>query len=196
MMADRTTKIKIALGILLFLLAVRWVLGFFPEPLDFAPYTGEGESGELQTVTFTEIRHIMTLKPEGGKAINYYLVKTADGKDGLISTAKLYYDEVLEEGVTVTGMLSELISPNEVTAENEDFFYSQITVTDSFLKEHGSKPAAYRSVCDLPVLNRDFEETTTDNFAALWVSFAAFGVFCWMLAMLLKEYSSGKKAKK
>lgn len=193
---ERTNKVKIALGILLVLLAIRCVLGFFPKPLEFAPYTGEGVDGDLQTVSFTEIRYAMTIKPEGGKMTHYYLVQTTEGSKGLVSSATKYIDEVFESPVTFTGMLASLPNPDEISADHQEFFYSQITPSDSFLKEYGSKTEVYRALCDLPVLNRDFEETETDHPAAFWVSILAFAAFCWMLAMLLKEYSAGRKSKK
>lgn len=193
---ERTTKIKIALGILLVLLLVRWILGFFPVPLEFAPYTGEGEAGALQTVTFDDITHVMTVTPEGGKATHYYLVHYDGGKAGLVCSAIKYIDEVFQNPVTFTGMTVDLPSTDTVTAENKEYFYSQITFTDTYLSLYsGDEDAAYRSVCGMTALNRDFEAKENPNLAATVVACLAFIVFCVMMAMLLKEYAGGKRDK-
>lgn len=209
---ERTTKIKITLGILLVLLLVRWILGFFPVPLDFAPYTGEGEAGLLQTVTFSEIKHVLTVAPEDGKATYYYFVTYDHDKTGLVCSTTKYIDEVfgteeivdesndtsttVTKTVTFTGMTVDLPAADTVKEENKEFFYSQITFADAYLAEFGGdEEAAYRSVCDITVLNRDFETKETPNLAATIVAFLAFIAFCVMMAMLLKEYAGGKRDK-
>lgn len=210
---ERTTKIKITLGILLVLLFARWILGFFPEPLDFAPYTGEGDAGQLQSVTFSEIKHVMTVVPEDGKTTYYYFVTYDHGKTGLVCSATKYIDEVfgtevivdesndtskeVVKTVTFTGMTVDLPGADTVKEENKEYFYSQITFADAYLAEFGGdEEAAYRSICDITALNRDFEAKENPNLAATIVSFLAFGAFCVMMAMLLKEYAGGKRDKK
>ena len=194
---ERTTKVKIALGILLVLLLARWILGFFPEPLEFAPYTGGGEAGELQTVTFGEIKHVMTLTPETGKPTHYYQVRCDDGKIGIVSSANKYKDEAFENPVTFTGMSGVLPSIDTVTPENTEFFYSQIIFADAFLASHGGdKEQAYRAIADMTVLNSDFKVKETPSLAATIVAALAFADFCVMMAMLLKEYAGGKRKSK
>lgn len=193
---ERTTKIKIALAVLLVLLLVRWILGFFPVPLEFASYTGEGDAGLLQTVTFDDILLVMTTVPEDGKATHYYLVHYDGGKVGLVCSATKYIDEVFQEPVTFTGMTVDLPDADSVTAENKEYFYSQITFADTYLSQYsGDEDAAYRSLCGITALNRDFKAKENPGIAATIVSFLAFGVFCVMMAMLLKEYAGGKRAK-
>ena len=210
---ERTTKIKIALGVLLVLLLARWILGFFPVPLEFAPYTGKGEAGLLQTVTFTEIKHVMTVVPEDGKTTYYYFVTYNRDEIGLVCSTTKYIDEVfgtevivpettgipvtVDKTVTFTGMLVDLPDTDTVTAENKEYFYSQITFTDAYLAEYGGdEEAAYRSICKQMVLNRDFEAQETPNLAATIVAVLAFFAFCVMMAMLLKEYAGGKRERK
>ncbi len=210
---ERTTKIKITLAVLLVLLLARWILGFFPEPLEFAPYTGEGEAGLLQGVTFSEIKHVMTVVPEDGKTTYYYFVTYDHDKVGLVCSTTKYIDEVfgyeivfheptggtkkVQKTVTFTGMTVDLPGADTVKEENKEYFYSQITFADTYLaKFGGDEEAAYRSVCDSTVLDRDFEAKENPNLAATIVSFLAFGAFCVMLAMLLKEYAGGKKRDK
>lgn len=209
---ERTTKIKITLAVLLVLLLARWILGFFPVPLEFAPYTGEGEAGLLQSVTFSEIKHVMTIVPEDGKTTFYYFVTYDHDKTGLVCSTTKYIDEVfgtevivnestdvseeVVKTVTFTGMTVDLPGADTVKEENKEYFYSQITFADTYLAKFcGDEEAAYRSVCDITVLDRDFEAKENPNIAATIVSFLAFGTFCVMLAMLLKEYAGGKRAK-
>lgn len=210
---ERTTKIKISLGVLLLLLFARWILGFFPEPLEFAPYTGEGEAGKLQTVTFSEIKHVMTVAPEDGNPTYYYWVFRNKEALGLVCSTTKYLDgdfgseiviheptntpTTVTKTVTFTGMTVDLPAADTVKEENKEYFYSQITFADTYLSEFGGdEEAAYRSICDITVLNRDFEAKENPNLAATIVAFLAFIVFCVMIAMLLKEYAGGKRDKK
>ncbi len=193
---ERTDKVKIALGILLVALAVRLLLGFFPIPLDFAPYDNRSETGQLQTVSFTAIRLCMTVKQENTGAMYYYLLRTEDEQDGLLASSTLYFDETFSEPVVFTGITVVLPDPDAVAPDAEAAFYAKFTFAEDFLKEHeGEAAEAYRTVQGLTALDATFQDKTKENPACFWVSLAAAAAFCWMLALLLREYLNGRRKK-
>lgn len=198
---ERTDKAKIALAVLIILIIVRIILQFFPTPLDFAPYTANGNGGELQTVTAIEIRLILTeTESANGKAQYYYQIRkpdTPEGQwDGIISDSILYMDEVFENPVVFTGRTFSIMNPQDIAPEQAEYFYESFRVSDALLAEQGNKIDAYASVCDTLVLDISFRDRTTDNIACKWVSVAALIVFVCMLALLLKEYVAGSSYRK
>lgn len=191
---ERTTKIKIALGVMLFFLAVRLVIGFFPVPLEFAPYTGEPGKSSLQEVYITRIRHYMSVSNDMGDTVHYYEVKTADGKTGLISSQRLWENKSYEEPVRITGVQNALTQVEQLDDSYVKTFFEQVEISEPFLSEYGDdEQKAYAAVQKTTVLNRDYTETEKDHPAAIWVAVCAFASFCVMVSMLLKEYAGNRR---
>ncbi len=191
---DRTKKIKIALGVTLFFLAVRVVIGFFPVPLEFAPYTGEPGKSSLQEVYITEIRHYMTVDNDMGDTVHYYQVKTAEDKTGMISSEFLWENKSYEEPVYITGVQNAMTQVEQLDDSYVGAFFEQVTVSEPFLSDYGGdEQKAYAAVEKMTVLNRDYTETEKDHPLAIWIAGCAFVSFCVMVAMLLKEYAGNRR---
>lgn len=178
---DRTLKVKIALGVTLVFLAARMVLGFFPVPLEFAPYSTTGEKTALQRISFSEITHAFSVLDVQGDPVHYYWVEQTDGTVGAVCSRVKYIDERFEEPVTFTGIIN-FLEPMEDPANS-----SAIVVPE------GGKIGDYAEMEKIAILNRDFTDTTTDHPACIWVAGCAFLSFCVMLAMLLRDYAGGKR---
>ena len=178
---DRTLKVKIALGVTLVFLAARLILGLFPVPLEFAPYSTEGKAATLQKVSFVEIQLVFSLVTDDNIPVYYYKVVQTDGSEGAVCSKVLYNNETFEEPVTFTGMITRV-------APTEDLYDPAIVVIPE-----GGDPEAYKKMEGVSVLNRDYTQTTTDHPACFWVAAGGFISFCVMLAMLLKEYAGGKR---
>lgn len=181
---DRTLKVKIALGVTLVFLAVRMVLGLFPVPLEFAPYSPDGQVATLQKVTFTEITHAFSLIDIKENLVHYYWVTLEDGSQGAVCSRVLYKNESFEKPVTFTGII------NVLDAEED------LTDSELLVFPEGGSVSDYTEMRDMAVLNRDFTDTTTDNPACFWVAAGGFISFCVMLALLLKEYAGGRQRKR
>lgn len=193
---ERTKKIKIALGVTLFFLAVRFVLGFFPVPMEFVPYTGEPQKASLQEVYIVEIRHYMTTVDTMGDTMHYYEIKTPEGKVGLICSAYLWENKTYKEPVHITGIQNGLTQIEQLDPSYIDTFFEGVKVSEPFLGEHdGDEQKAYAAVEKMAVLNRDYTETEEAHPAAIWIAACAFAAFCVTVAMLLKEYAGGRKKK-
>lgn len=191
---ERTDKVKIALGVLLVLIAVRLVLGFFPTPLDFAPYAPDAQSGQLLTVDVTEIKLCLTYVQEGEKPRYFYRFRTENGGEGLFTDTALYYDEAFPEVLTFTGRAYHLPDPDTVSPAYQETFYSQFTFAEEELAKYaGDKPAAYRAFSASAAMDLSFRDRTEPHPAAFWVSLATMAAFCVMLSLLLKEYFGGRR---
>ena len=178
---DRTLKVKIALGVTLVFLAVRMVLGFFPVPLEFAPYSTTGEKTALQTVTFTEITHAFSVIDLQENLVHYYWITEKDGSRGAVCSRVKYLDESFESDVTFTGVIN-FLDPMEDPAGS-----------GLLIVPEGGRAEDYTEMQKIAILNRDFTDTTTDHPACFWVAGCGFSSFCVMLAMLLKDYAGGKR---
>ena len=193
---DRTKKIKIALGVTLFFLAVRFVFGFFPVPMEFVPYTGEPQKASLQEVYIVEIRHYMTTEDTMGDTMHYYEIKTPEGKVGLICSAYLWENKTYAEPVHITGTQNGLTQVEQLDPSYVETFFEGVKISEPFLSQHGDdEKKAYAAVEKMTVLNRDYTETEEAHPAAIWVAGCAFVSFCVMVAMLLKEYAGGRRKK-
>ena len=193
---DRTKKIKIALGVTLFFLAVRVVIGFFPVPLEFIPYTGEPQKASLQEMYIVEIRHYMTTEDPMGDTVHYYEVKTSQGKTGLLSSVYLWENKTYKEPVHITGLQNALTQISQLDPSYVETFFEGVKVSEPFLSEHdGDEKKAYAAVEKMTVLNRDYTQTKEDHPAAIWVAGCAFAAFCVTVAFLLKEYTGGRQKK-
>ncbi|MBQ9794251.1 MAG: hypothetical protein IJW34_04840 [Clostridia bacterium] len=181
---DRTLKVKIALGVTLVFLAVRMVLGLFPVPLEFAPYSPDGQVATLQKVTFTEITHAFSMLDMKENLIHYYWVTEEDGSKAAVCSRVLYKNERFEKPVTFTGVVNTL-DPLENPA-----------ASGLLILPEGGNAGDYTEMQKMAVLNRDYTETTTDHPACIWVAAGGFLSFCVMLALLLKEYAGGKQRKR
>ncbi|MBR4054845.1 MAG: hypothetical protein IKK06_08620 [Clostridia bacterium] len=181
---DRTLKVKIALGVTLVFLAVRMVLGLFPVPLEFAPYSPDGQVATLQKVTFTEITHAFSMLDMKENLIHYYWVTEEDGSKAAVCSRVLYKNERFEKPVTFTGVVNTL-DPLEDPA-----------ASGLLILPEGGNAGDYTEMQKMAVLNRDYTETTTDHPACIWVAAGGFLSFCVMLALLLKEYAGGKQRKR
>lgn len=183
---ERTDKIKIVLGVLLVLIAVRLALGFFPTPLDFEPYATDAPTGQLQTVEAVEISLSLTYAREGEAPRYFYRIRTPDGSEGLLSDTTLYIDEVFTETVTFTGITSAL--------PERDALPATFALTQTVLTEYGGDAEqALAALHAMTALDLTFRDRSTPHPAAFWVSLAATVTFCVMLAMLLREYFGGKR---
>ncbi|MBQ8911144.1 MAG: hypothetical protein IJY89_01075 [Clostridia bacterium] len=178
---DRTLKVKIALGVTLVFLAVRMVLGFFPVPLEFAPYSPTGEKTAMQKVTFTEITHAFSMIDMKENLVHYYWVTEEDGSRGAVCSRVKYYNEVFEKPVTFTGIINFLDPLDDPAGSG------------LLIVPEGGRAEDYAEMQKIAILNRDFTETTTDHPACIWVAGGAFLSFCVMLALLLKDYAGGKR---
>lgn len=193
---ERTKKIKIALGVTLFFLAVRVVIGFFPVPLEFAPYTGKHEKSTLQETYIVEINHYLSLVTDTGSSLHYYEIKTKDGMTGMLSSSYLWENKTYAEPVHITGMENVMVQIDDLDASYVNTFFEGMQVSEPFLSAHGGdKQKAYAAVEKITVLNRDYTETEEAHPAAFWVAICAFASFCVMVAMLLKEYAGGRRRK-
>lgn len=207
---ERTDKIKIALGVLLVLIAARLVLGFFSTPLEFAPYAPDAEAGELQTADAegATVTLCMTFAPAGQMPRYFYRFYTESGEEGLLTHASSKknpgnkigddYLEVVdpEAGIyNFAGRTYRLRNPDEIPLDEQESFYGQLTFPEEeLLKYGGDKAAAYRALCDTAALELfDDDQRTDPHPAVFWVSLATMAAFCVMLAMLLKEYFGGKR---
>lgn len=205
---ERTDKVKISLGVLLALIAVRLVLGFFPTPLEFAPYAADAEAGELQTVDAVEATLCMTYAPAGQLPRYFYRFYTESGEEGLLTRASAKkhtgpliddtYLEVVdpENGIyNFAGRIYRLRPPEEIPAEEQESFYAQLTFPEEELVKYaGDKTAAYRALCGTAALELYPDDQRADPHPAVfWVSLATMAAFCVMLAMLLKEYFGGRR---
>ena len=194
---ERTKKIKIALGVTLFFLAVRFVLGFFPVPMEFVPYTGEPQKASLQEVYIVEIRHYMTTVDTMGDTMHYYEIKTPEGKVGLASSRTQYSNKTYEEPYRYIGQQCALMHIEQFDATYVDVFFETVKVEEPFLSTYGGdKQKAYAAVENLVVLNEIKDLKLEEAHpAAIWVAGCAFVSFCVMVAMLLKEYAGGRRKK-
>ena len=205
---ERTDKIKIALGVLLVLIAVRLVLGFFPTPLEFLPYAPDAEAGELQTVDAVDAVLCMTFTPTGQMPRYFYRFYTESGEEGLLTrvsskrnTGPLIGDNYLEvvdpEGgiYNFAGRTYRLRDPKDIPLEEQESFYAQLTFPEEELVKYGGdKTAAYRALCDTAALELFTDDQRADPHPAVfWASLATMAAFCVMLAMLLKEYFGGRR---
>ena len=193
---EKTDKAKIGLAVLLVLLAVRFVLGFFPTPLEFENYTPESEPTVLAKTTITGLRYCFAAERIKKMPLYFYLVTLEDGTEGyMISENKYLSEEVLEEPVELTGKTMRM--PKDLETERTELQnWADVYFADSFFKEHnGSEDACYAVFGSKIALDTTFTETTKDNPACFWVNLAAFAAFCYLLAMLLAEYA-GRKASK
>lgn len=191
---ERTDKVKIVLVVLLVLIAVRLVLNFFALPLDFQPYAPDARAGELQTVDAAEVKLCLTYVQEGEAPRYFYRFRTESGEEGLLTSTVYYRDEVFPEIVTFTGRAYILPDPDTIPAAQQEIFYAQFTLSEDELVLHGGdKIASYRALCPVSALDITFTDRTTPHPAAFWVSLAATVTFCVMLAMLLREYHSGRR---
>lgn len=205
---ERTDKIKIALGVLLVLIAVRLVLGFFPTPLEFAPYAADAEADELQTVDAVDAVLCMTYTPAGQMPRYFYRFYTESGEEGILTraaakrhTGPLIDDTYLEvvdpeSGIyNFAGRIYRLREPEDIPAEEQESFYAQLTFPEEELVKYGGdKTAAYRAICGTAALELYTDDQRADPHPAVfWVSLATMAAFCVMLAMLLKEYFGGRR---
>ena len=205
---ERTDKVKICLGVLLALIALRLVLGFFPTPLEFAPYSPDAKEDELQTVDAVDAVLCMTFTPSGQMPRYFYRFYTESGEEGLITRASgkknsgvLISDDYLEvvdqeAGIyNFAGRIYRLRDPDEIPTEEQELFYSQITFPEEELAKYGGdKAAAYRALSATAALDLFNDSLRTDPHPAVfWVSAATMAAFCVMLAMLLKEYFGGRR---
>ena len=205
---ERTDKVKIALGVLLALIALRLVLGFFSTPLTFAPYEPDAKADELQTVDAVEAILCMTYAPEGQMPRYFYRFYTASGEEGLLTRASAKrhtgpliddaYLEVVdpEEGLyNFAGRIYRLRAPEDIPLAEQENFYAQLTFPEEELVKYGGdKAAAYRALCATAALELYADDQRSEPHPAVfWVSLATMAAFCVMLAMLLKEYFGGKR---
>ena len=192
---ERTDKAKIVLVILLVLLLARLILGFFPVPLEFSPYTGAGEASALQETDVKEIRYCFGAERLKNVPLYFHRIVTADGADGVLISTTKYRTETLEEPVHVTGITTRMPKdPEEERTKQQN--WSKLVFEKEYLLECGSEAAAYEPFGNALALDLTFSDTTEDNPACLWVSIAAFAAFCCLLALLLAEYVSRKDAGK
>lgn len=205
---ERTDKVKISLVVLLALIAARLVLGFFPTPLEFAPYAADAEAGELQTVDAVDATLCMTFAPAGQMPRYFYRFRTESGEEGLLTRAASkkqtgpligdVYLEVVdpESGIyNFAGRTYRLRDPEDISPEEQESFYAQLTFPEEELVKYGGdKTAAYRALCGSAALELyTDDQRTTPHPATFWVSLATMAAFCVMLAMLLKEYFGGRR---
>ncbi|MCH5183207.1 MAG: hypothetical protein J1E00_03445 [Oscillospiraceae bacterium] len=205
---ERTDKVKISLAVLLVLIAVRLVLGFFPTPVEFSPYAPDAAEGELQTADAKDAILCMTFAPAGQMPRYFYRFRTESGVEGLLTRAAdkknsgsyINGDQLEiadpEEGIyNFAGRIYRLRDPEEIPLEEQADFYAQITFSDEELAKYsGDKAAAYRALTATAALDLFTDDLRTDpNPASFWVSAATMAAFCVMLAMLLKEYFGGKR---
>lgn len=205
---ERTDKVKIALGVLLVLIALRLVLGFFSTPLEFAPYAPDAKEGELQTVDAVDAVLCMTYAPAGQMPRYFYRLYTEGGEAGLITRASTkkhagpyidddYLDVIDPEGglYNFAGRTYRLQDPEEMSPEEQEAFYAQLTFPEAELVKYGGdKAAAYRALCGTTALELyTGDQRTNPHPAVFWVSLATMAAFCVMLSMLLKEYFGGKR---
>lgn len=191
---DRTDKAKIALVVLLISLAAWLILSFFPTPLEFSPYTGNGGEGELQMVTATEIRLAFSLATDSDVIWYFYQIRTPDSAEewnGLLTSYQKFYDEVYENEVTFTGRTVPLIAESELLPERQQEFYQNLQVSEPLLEEYDDKVSAYQALCHMTALDLTMTDRTEPNPASFWVALAAAVAFCCMTGFLLREYTAG-----
>ena len=205
---ERTDKVKIWLGVLLVLIAVRLVLGFFPTPLEFAPYAPDAEAGELQTVDAVDAVLCMTFAPSGQMPRYFYRFRTESGEEGLLTHATSKknagpligddYLEIVDPDVSLynfAGRTYRLRNPDQIPLEEQETFYEQLTFPEEELAKYGGdKAAAYRALSATAALELYTDDQRTEPHPAVfWVSIATMASFCVMLSMLLKEYFGGRR---
>lgn len=205
---ERTDKVKIWLSVLLVLIAARLVLGFFPTPLEFAPYAPEAEAGELQAVDAVDATLCMTFAPSGQMPRYFYRFRTENGEEGLLThaatkknTGPVIGDDYLEvvdpeSGIyNFAGRTYRLRDPDQIPLDEQESFYAQLTFPeDELIKYGGDKAAAYRAIYATTALDLYTDsQRTNPHPAVFWVSLATMAAFCVMLAMLLKEYFGGRR---
>lgn len=193
---ERTGKVKIALAVTVTALLIRCILHYlFPIPLEFASYDGAGESGQLQTLTATDIRYLFAYAAEGQKARYFYRVHTQDGAEGILLSDVKYYNETFEEPVRFTGCTLRLPEPPEAGSADKRRFLEALTAEPGYQQECGlDAEGIYRETMRLTALDLSFTDTTEENPASFWFSLIAAGAFIWMLALLLSEYFGRRKA--
>ena len=205
---ERTDKVKIWLGVLLVLIVVRLVLGFFPTPLEFTPYTPDAETGELQTADAPDAVLCMTFTSPGQMPRYFYRFYTESGEEGLLTrtaskqnSSDLIGDDQLEVVdpdapiYNFAGRIYRLRDPDTIPQGEQESFYAQLSFPEEELVKYGGdKAAAYRALSATAALELFTDDQRTDPHpAAFWLSLASMAAFCVMLAMLLKEYFGGKR---
>ena len=193
---EKTDKAKIGLAVLLVLLAVRFVLGFFPTPLETVPYSVSLEPRVLAETGIVEIRFCFGAERLKKAPLYFYTITSEDGSQGFLVSEEKYPSEVLKEPVTVKGNTMRM--PESLEQERTELQnWADVIFEDGYFKEYnGSEDAAYAPFASKIVLDLSNVKTTEDNPACLWVNLAAFLAFCYMLTMLLSEYASRKESKK
>lgn len=208
---ERTDKVKIALAVLIAALLARVILGFFPTPLAFAPYTASGEGGVLEETTVTDLRLCFSAVSVDGTVGYYYLIHTEDGVSGFLKSSEKYISESLEplppEGTEkdpakhyyyhATGISVILPNSSSGTVTEQASFWEIITFENDYLTEHnGDVVSAFAPFCSAVALDMSYTDTTENNPACFWVSLVCLAAFIWMLVLLLAEYFSGRRMKK
>lgn len=193
---EKTDKAKIGFAVLLVLLAVRLVLGFFPTDLETVPYSTDSEPRILTEANVKEIRFCFGAERLKKPPLYFYRITTDDGKAGFLISEEKYKSEVLDEPFAVKGNTMRM--PESLEQERTELQnWADVIFEDGYFKEHnGSEDAAYAPFASVIALDLTNVTTTKDNPACLWVNLAAFAAFCYMLTMLLAEYASRKEKKK
>ena len=193
---EKTDKAKIGLAVLLVLLLVRFVLWFFPVPLETVPYSTASEPRVLAEASIKEVRFCFGAERLKKPPLYFYRITLENGEAGFLISEEKYVSEVLDEPVVMTGNTMRM--PESLEQERTELQnWADVIFEDNYFKEHnGSEDAAYAPFASAIALDLTNVKTTEDNPACLWVNLAAFLAFCYMLTMLLSEYASHKESKK
>ena len=208
---EKSTWVKIASGLLLAAIVARIILAFFPVPLPIADYSSDGEPGELQGLTVTEIERCFSALSYDGKASWFYRIRLKDGSEGFLKSSNNYKTETLAEPpenkedwdpslsywADVTGMSVKLPDSAAGTTEEQTRFWESITFVPEYLEKYGGNVnQAYEPFRGKVALDTDYDKTTEDNPACLWVNILCAVLFIWVLALLLSEYFSIRRRPK
>ncbi len=186
---ERTQKVKIALGATLCLLAAAFLLQFFPVREELSPFAPDAPVGEARYFDAVEIAYFMTYCPANGRPLNFYLLRSADGTEALLSDTQTYNDETFSEPVRFTGYAS---LPLGGAAER---LIPQCIFSEAALARYGDAQVVLQTVSQSAVLRLNKRAGEHPSVAFVCVSAAAMLSFCVFLAMLLKEYFGGKRRK-
>lgn len=208
---EKSTWVKIASGLLIAAVAARLILSFFPVPLPIADYTADGQAGELQGFTITELQRCFSALSYDGKASWFYRVRLKDGSEGFLKSSGNYVDEKLVEPpekeedreqdvsywLDLTGMSVRMPDSAAGTTDEQTRFWESITFVPAYLEANGGNVAsAYEPFRGKTALDIDYTKTTEDNPACIWVNILCACLFLWVLALLLSDYISIRKKKK
>ena len=184
---EKTLKVKIALGATLCLIAVAFLLQFFPAREELSPYAPDATVGEAQYFDATEIAYCMTYSPADGKPLNFYRLRSGDGEI-LLADTQAYLDETFSEPVRFTGYASLPFG------EAPEQLLPRCTFDEDALSRFGGDAqAALQAFSQSAVMRLDVHAGEHPSVAFVCVSAAAMASFCAFLALLLKEYFGGKR---